>query len=167
MSRSTRTLIAVILFVLAGFVIVNNLVLGAALGDWLLPLGLFVAALIFSLYPDTSAGAATHTEAEPAPLAAPEPMPTLAPPPAAPPVQAKAAPKPAEKPAASAQPDDLRKISGVGPKMQTALRAAGYDTFAKIAQASEDDLRAAVEAAGMRLAPNLDTWPAQARDLMK
>lgn len=50
--------------------------------------------------------------------------------------------------------------------MQEALRAGGFDTYAKVAQASPEDLRGAIEAAGMRLAPNLETWPAQARDLM-
>ena len=51
--------------------------------------------------------------------------------------------------------------------MQAALQAAGYDTFAKLAAANPDELRAAVQAAGMRLAPTIDTWPEQARGLVK
>jgi hypothetical protein len=35
-------------------------------------------------------------------------------------------------------------------------------TFDDLAKASEDELRAAVEAAGMRLAPSLGTWAEQA-----
>lgn len=58
--------------------------------------------------------------------------------------------------------DDLTKIEGIGPKMSQALVAAGIDTFEKLAAASEDDLRAAIEAADMRLAPSLVTWAKQA-----
>jgi predicted flap endonuclease-1-like 5' DNA nuclease len=212
MPRSTRVLIAVMLFLLAGFIAINHIVGGAALGEWLLPLLLFAAGLVLALYPEREAEAPAHEEA--APLAAPEPMPTLAEtaapalpaepvaepaaapaPPAetaaAPPVQeaepevrasGKVEPVPeaviemhpgtrAEvidaSAAAPAKPDDLTRISGIGRKMQDALRGAGYDSFAKIAQASEDDLRAAIEAAGMRLAPNIETWPEQAKGLME
>lgn len=208
MSRSTRTLIAAMLFVLAGFMILNNIVYSAPVGDWLLPVGLLVVGAVFLLYP--SAGAAA-----PAPMAEPEPMPTLAaaaapkpvtPPPPAPVLQESAppaaapvedvpvtvsepylkevgdaepapaavieSPPPIQAPvvdanasAAAAIPDDLTRIRGIGAKMQTALQGAGYDSFAKIAAASPDELRAAVQAAGMRLAPTIDTWPEQARAL--
>lgn len=78
--------------------------------------------------------------------------------------------KVADKPKAAAKPraskadkaDDLTKIEGVGKKMSQALLAAGIDTYAKLAASSEDDLRAAIEAAGMRLAPSLGTWAEQA-----
>jgi predicted flap endonuclease-1-like 5' DNA nuclease len=58
--------------------------------------------------------------------------------------------------------DDLTVIEGIGPKMVAALKAAGIDTFARLAQASEDELRTAIQAAGMRLAPTLPTWAQQA-----
>ncbi len=58
--------------------------------------------------------------------------------------------------------DDLTRIEGIGPKMSAALQAAGITTFAQLAQSSEDTLTAAVEAAGMRLAPSLSTWAEQA-----
>jgi predicted flap endonuclease-1-like 5' DNA nuclease len=61
-----------------------------------------------------------------------------------------------------AQPDDLKMIEGIGPKMAAALAAAGIDTFARLSQASEDDIRAAIRAAGMRLAPSIPTWARQA-----
>jgi len=60
------------------------------------------------------------------------------------------------------QPDDLKRIYGIGPKMADALIDAGYGTYAKIASATEDDLVVAIEAAGMRLAPTVGTWPEQA-----
>ena len=75
-----------------------------------------------------------------------------------------AAPKAAsgKKAAAAAKADDLTVIEGIGPKMSTALVKAGIDTYAKLSASSEDQLRAAVEAAGMRLAPSLPTWAEQA-----
>jgi predicted flap endonuclease-1-like 5' DNA nuclease len=68
---------------------------------------------------------------------------------------------PAPKKAASA--DDLTRIEGIGKKMSQALINAGFDTFAKLAKANADELRGAVEAAGMRLAPSLATWAQQAQ----
>ncbi len=58
--------------------------------------------------------------------------------------------------------DDLTIIEGIGNKMSNALKAAGIDTFAKLAQASEAQIVAAIEAAGMRFAPSLPTWSEQA-----
>ncbi len=214
MARSTRSLVAVILYLFAGFVAINNLVLGSVPGDWLLPVLVFIAGLVLSLYPGQDTEAPAH---EAAPLAAPEPMPTLAaaaqpkpipvPEPVAPPAPEPAEPPAASQPAvevresvpeikaageteavppavveqhpatsapvidasaaASAKPDDLTIINGIGPKIQSALRTAGYDTFARIAASNGDELRAVIEAAGMRLAPTIDTWPEQARALMK
>jgi predicted flap endonuclease-1-like 5' DNA nuclease len=211
MSRSTRTLIAAMLFVLAGFLILNNIVQSAPVGDWLLPVGLLVVGAVFLLYPEEAAApAASVSDAEPMPTlaAAAAPKPVTPPPPA--PVLDEPAPPAAVAPlaedvpvtvsepyvkevgdaepvpaavveqhppthapvvdasaSAAAGPDDLTIINGIGPKMQTALQASGFDSFAKIAAASPDELRAAVQAAGMRLAPTIDTWPEQARGLMK
>lgn len=62
----------------------------------------------------------------------------------------------------SNEPDDLTRIEGIGPKMSRALISAGIDTFAKLAEATEDDLRQAIDDAGMRFAPSLVTWAEQA-----
>jgi ribosomal protein L30 len=59
--------------------------------------------------------------------------------------------------------DNLTLIEGIGPKMSNALVAAGIDTFAKLAEADEDTLRAAINAAGLKLAPSLKTWASQAK----
>jgi hypothetical protein len=64
---------------------------------------------------------------------------------------------------APGQPDDLKIIEGIGPKMDAALRAGGIDTFAKLATASEAQIRAAIEAAGMSFAPSVPTWSKQAQ----
>jgi F-type H+-transporting ATPase subunit gamma len=68
---------------------------------------------------------------------------------------------------ASGGGDDLTKIEGIGPKMSRALIAAGIDTFEKLSKASEDDIRGAIDAAGMRLAPGLGTWAEQAEYLVR
>ncbi|MDX2075082.1 MAG: ATP synthase F1 subunit gamma [bacterium] len=62
-----------------------------------------------------------------------------------------------------AEGDDLTKIEGIGPKMSAALNAAGISTFAQLAESTEEDLRQAVEKAGMRLAPGIGTWAKQAK----
>jgi F-type H+-transporting ATPase subunit gamma len=75
---------------------------------------------------------------------------------------AQEAPKAPAKAKKSAGGDDLTKLEGVGPKMSKALIDAGLDTFVKVAAASEEQLRAAVTAAGMSFSPSLPTWAQQA-----
>ncbi len=67
-----------------------------------------------------------------------------------------------EEEASVTEPDDLTRIEGIGPKMSAALIAEGYETFEKVAAASEDDLRAAIENQGLRFAPSLVNWAEQA-----
>jgi large subunit ribosomal protein L4 len=71
----------------------------------------------------------------------------------------KAAVEPAAK---STGGDDLKRIEGIGPKINDALIAAGITTFAQLENASEDALKAALEAASLRFAPSLGTWAEQA-----
>lgn len=70
----------------------------------------------------------------------------------------KSAPKVAEP----VKPDDLKVVEGIGPKMEKALNAAGILTFAQLAAASDETIRAAIEAGGMRFAPSVPTWAQQA-----
>ena len=58
--------------------------------------------------------------------------------------------------------DDLTKLEGIGPKISQALKAAGYNTFGKVAGATEVELRVTLERAGIKLAPAAATWPHQA-----
>jgi predicted flap endonuclease-1-like 5' DNA nuclease len=67
----------------------------------------------------------------------------------------------------STPPDDLKRIEGIGPKMASALNAAGITTFEELAAADEATIRAAVSAAGLRFAPSLVTWAQQARLLAR
>jgi ribosomal protein L30 len=77
-------------------------------------------------------------------------------------VETSAPAKSSRKPVAATTGDDLARIEGIGPKMSAALVAAGIDTFEKLATTTEAQIRSAIEAAGMRLAPGLETWPEQA-----
>ena len=76
--------------------------------------------------------------------------------PEAPPVEA------AEPEASPAEPDDLTRIEGVGKKYADALAAAGINTYAKLSQASLDELQAAADAAGLTNRASMETWAEQA-----
>jgi predicted flap endonuclease-1-like 5' DNA nuclease len=73
----------------------------------------------------------------------------------------------AETEAAPETPDDLRRIEGIGPKIASALVAAGYPTYAKIAAATEDELREAVAGQGIKFAPSASSWADQAQYLVE
>jgi hypothetical protein len=133
--HSVRTLFSATLVTAALLVAMNRVVQAAAALDWWLPLVLFILGLALALSNWYEARMARQASAV------------------------------AE--AASSQPqirvwDDLTRIEGIGPKMADALAAAGIDSYDKLASASEDQLRAAIKAAGLRFAPSLPTWPQQA-----
>lgn len=74
----------------------------------------------------------------------------------------KAAPEAA---AGAAEPDDLTRIEGIGPKFAEAFRAVGVGTFADLAAKSVDELKALLEGNEdyASLAGRVgDTWPRQA-----
>lgn len=58
--------------------------------------------------------------------------------------------------------DDLVKIDGIGEKSAAALRAAGIDSFEKLANTSVETLRDAITTAGVRLVGDVDSWAQQA-----
>jgi predicted flap endonuclease-1-like 5' DNA nuclease len=157
MERSARSLVSVSALVVAVLLAMNYTVQEAPVGSWWPALALVALALLvwaMGRYMERP----SESVAAPPPMAYTPPAPpvrreTSAPPPPSPAAQPA---KPADK------PDDLTIIEGIGPKMSAALAAAGIDTYAKLAKATEDDLHAAVEAAGMRLAPSLATWAQQA-----
>lgn len=72
-----------------------------------------------------------------------------------------------EEAAEAAGADQLTKIEGIGPKIASALVAAGLETFAKLAAATEDQLKRALEASKVRGSASLSTWPKQAEFLAK
>ena len=69
--------------------------------------------------------------------------------------------------AAKSGADDLKVVEGIGPKMEKALHAAGIVTFEQLAAASEEQINAAIVAAGMRFAPSVPTWAEQASYAVK
>jgi len=78
--------------------------------------------------------------------------------------KAAAAKKKAEA-AASAEPDDLKRIEGVGPKIEGVLQAAGIKTFAQLAETDADRIEQILKDANVNLANLFDptTWPKQAK----
>jgi large subunit ribosomal protein L21 len=62
---------------------------------------------------------------------------------------------------APTKPDNLRKIEGIGPKIQVTLQAAGIETFAQLAASKPEDLKQILVDASIRLG-DPTTWPEQA-----
>jgi len=54
-------------------------------------------------------------------------------------------------PSAPASPDNLKKIEGVGPKVERVLNDAGISTFAELASASVEKLSAVLDAADLQM----------------
>jgi len=133
-NQSAKNLVAVTLIVAALFVAVSYSIHSAATLDWWLPLALLVlgVAIVAWDWYEARMGARAAS-------------------PAVPPAQAQ-----------SHTPDDLTRIEGIGPKIAAALNAAGIASFEQLASASENQLRAALEAKGLRFAPSLSTWHTQA-----
>lgn len=60
------------------------------------------------------------------------------------------------------RPDDLLVIEGIGPRTSTIVTAAGITSFAQLAAADVENLRAALVDAGIKTV-DPSTWPEQAR----
>ncbi len=76
----------------------------------------------------------------------------------------KAAPKAqATSPSTSASSeDDLKKIEGIGPKIEATLKDAGINTFADLAAQTPEDLQKILDDAGYTRINNPETWHEQA-----
>lgn len=62
------------------------------------------------------------------------------------------------------KPDDLKRIEGIGPKIEEILRASGIGSFAALAAATPESLRKILASAGERFRMHdPSTWPDQAR----
>ncbi len=60
------------------------------------------------------------------------------------------------------KPDDLTKLSGIGPRIEVILAEGGVNTYDKLAHTTADELRAILAASGALPPSSLRTWPAQA-----
>ena len=63
---------------------------------------------------------------------------------------------------AAANPDDLTRLEGIGPKMQSLLRGAKVYTYKQLAVADVEQLQEMVREAGLAMA-DPSSWPEQAR----
>jgi NADH-quinone oxidoreductase subunit E len=91
---------------------------------------------------------AAEPEAEPEPEATPE-----------------AAPEAPAAPEVSGGADDLKKLKGVGPKIEEKLHAAGVTSFAQIAAWSADDIAKMDELLAFKGRIDRDGWVEQAKTL--
>lgn len=90
-------------------------------------------------------------KAAPAPAPEPTPEPVMA-----------SAPAPVEAPVAAA--DDLKKVEGIGPKIEELLNNAGISTFAALAATEADRVREILAEAGSRFTMHdPTTWAQQAQ----
>lgn len=63
----------------------------------------------------------------------------------------------------ASEKDDLKKVEGIGPKIEGLLNADGIMTFAQLAKSSVDRIQKILDAAGSRYRiANPETWPDQA-----
>ncbi len=61
------------------------------------------------------------------------------------------------------QPDNLKRIEGIGPKIAEVLKASGIDSFVKLAGMTPDQIKDLLNQAGDRFSfQDPATWPAQA-----
>ena len=81
---------------------------------------------------------------------------------AAPAAPAKAAPVKEVAPSAPVEPDNLAKIEGIGPKVAGVLAAAGFPTFAQLADADVGRLEEILAANKLQMMKP-GTWPQQAK----
>lgn len=58
--------------------------------------------------------------------------------------------------------EDISVIEGIGPKTVEILKAAGYDSFGKIAAKTVEELQEIVKSGGGRVTASISTWPEQA-----
>lgn len=66
-----------------------------------------------------------------------------------------------------APPNDLKQITGIGPRIEAVLQAAGIADFGRLAAATPDELRALLDAAGVTRLADPATWPEQAARLLR
>lgn len=58
-------------------------------------------------------------------------------------------------------PDDLKKIEGIGPKVASLLNQAGITTFQQMVETGAEKLETILDEAGLQMI-DADTWPEQA-----
>lgn len=80
-------------------------------------------------------------------------------------IESEAPPEPVEtepEPVMPAEPDDLKRIEGIGPKISGLLQDAGISSFAQLAETSAERLNQLLDDANIHIA-DPTTWPDQAK----
>jgi len=161
----------VLLMVVGGYTFSPALFLALAVAA-VVAVFLFIA---FHRKPDTPAQTPVQRQSAPAPApepaAAPAPEPAAAPAPAPEPAPAAAAPAEGAKPATLDAPkggaaDDLKKIKGVGPKLETMLHGMGFYHYDQIANWTPAEIAWVDEnLEGFKGRVSRDNWVEQAKTL--
>ena len=134
------------------------------------------AAAVFLLFafhrkPEVPLSAPVHRQAEPAPAPKAEPAPAPAPAPVPAPAAVVSAPAGGTKPVTldapkGGTPDDLKKIKGVGPKMEAMLHGMGFYHFDQVANWTAAEVAWVDEnLEGFKGRVSRDGWVAQAKVL--
>jgi len=175
----------VVLWGLLGAAPLVALVLGAVLaaGAGFFLVWAFCAPLLDSQGEaiETSAAPVAQPPAPERPVAAAQPVAPPAPPPAAPEPAPESVAEPAPEPAVAAvgappagvrlmarpdgEADDLKRIKGIGPKLEQKLNSMGIWHFSQIARWAEDDVAWVDATLNFRGRIVRDDWIAQARVL--
>ena len=180
MSKQTQGSMLVVGAIAGGILVVAFLAL-MVVGGWDFSPAAFVAlivaggaavVLLRGFHSKPVAPAATHAARRTAPAAAsaataaPTAAPAAVPEPAPEPEPAhEPAPAPVGAAAASAGPDDLKQLSGVGPALEKKLHEAGVTTFALIAAWNASDIAEMDEKLSFKGRIERDGWVEQARRL--
>lgn len=77
-------------------------------------------------------------------------------------MQVEAAAEPPTTPRKETREDDLKKIEGIGPKVEQVLKEAGIRNFEALSNAKVERVRDVLKAAGLQMM-NPDGWIEQAR----
>ncbi|MCB0192632.1 MAG: hypothetical protein KDJ65_11870 [Anaerolineae bacterium] len=72
-----------------------------------------------------------------------------------------------EPDAVTSQPDNLKKIKGIGPKIEKLLHDHGITTFSQIAEMKADAIQALLDTVDWTDFANPTTWPEQAREFFE
>ena len=120
--------------------------------------------------PSAKKAAPKRKAAKKAPDAAEQPAPaeTPAEAPAEAPAAATEAPAPADAPAFArpgGEPDDLKKLPGVGPATEKKLNELGLTTYAQIAALTADEIAQVDAALKLKGKIEADDWPSLAKEL--
>jgi len=126
---------------------------------WILGVALIVivVGIIVTLKEEQEAGE-SRVEVRPRPEADPTPRPV-----AARAGQEVAVVTPPVPEAPVPKPDNLKRIKGIGPKIEKLLKENGITTFAQLAQIEVSRLQALLDEAGWDNIADPGTWPEQAR----